>query len=236
MDNAQSTPQAPVAPTPVAAPPTNPAPVVPETPAVPGTPAPVQTTPPMPPTPETPAPAKKGSAVLIVAAVLLLLSVLGAGAYYYYTNYYSKPAATYTPMPTAYDMPSPSPSESASPSASPSGKTGKVTGTICYPSSGVPAGTITAKNTVSNKELTFDNALNMSTLSLDLEPGTYKFKYTPTGSGITGFATECTGNEPACQNNTSKRKVTIYTVSPGETTTNIKICDYYYLQGLEPDF
>lgn len=207
--------------------------------AVPQTP-PVnsQPTPSTPPAPEAP----KSNLGLILGIILLIILVLAAGGYYAYKTYFAGSYSNQpTPVPATTTTQSPTPVESASPSAqpsaSPNANSGTVTGTICYPASVIPAGSIVAKNTVTSKITSFDNAQNTASFSATLTAGTYKFRYEPSGgSGVIGYYTSCTGSEPVCQNNTVKRSSIVVTVTPGKVATGVKLCDYYYTTGMEPDF
>lgn len=215
-------------------------------------PAPTQT-PPTPPvsTPTPPTtnsgPAKK---ILLILGAIVLIILLSLGAFFAYRtfvagNQTATPKITPTIITTATPllMPTLTPISSSSPSASPiatgSGTPttgeGSIVGTLCYPSETIPAGKVVAKDISKNTTISFDNPQNNASFLITLPVGQYKLKYDP-NTGSDGYYTTCTGTEAVCQNNTTKRASIVTTVISGQSSSGVKICDYYYAAGMEPDF
>lgn len=114
---------------------------------------------------------------------------------------------------------------------------GTVTGKVCYPSEGIPAGVIRAKNVDTGEITSLDHPIDVPSFSFDLEEGVYKLRFEPGGnSTFPGYHTGCSGVEQACQDNTKQRSSIPVTVRSEKTTSEVKLCDFYYSNSLQPDF
>lgn len=114
---------------------------------------------------------------------------------------------------------------------------GTITGKVCYPSEGIPAGVIRAKNADTGEIVSLDHLIDTPTFSFSLKSGTYKLRFEPGGnSTFPGYHTGCSGVEQACQDNTKQRSSIPVTVRSGKTTSEVKLCDFYYSNSLQPDF
>lgn len=202
-----------------------------------------QSTPPVTPPPTPPAPvveAKKSSVMIPGLILVIILSLVGAGYLAFQNMQLQKQIATanlYTSSPSASPYVSPSPTTEASPSSSPSAGNGTISGTICYPASGIPAGKIEVKNMTSSEVTSFDNPASMATFSVNVPAGQYELRYIPTAyPTVIGYYTSCTGSEPACQDTKTKRSSIPVTVTASQTSQGVKLCDYYYSAGVEPSF
>ncbi len=209
------------------------------TPPPTGTPTTVNINP-APATPLTPEPVidptpKKSNTLAVVLLTFLITALLFVGGYYAYKIYYPNTSNTYV-VPSSSPYASATPYGSASPYASPGADSGKVEGKICYPSEGIPAGKVVAKNISTNELTSFDYAANTSALSVSLPAGTYYLRYEPNGQGLIGYYTNCTGSEASCQDKQTKRASIPVVVETGKTATGVSLCDYYYETGMEPTF
>lgn len=231
-------------PSPVPAPPTT-APAAAPTPTPPGSPVPAGTT------PSAPQPGKKkGINMWVVLLLIILIALLGGGAYFLAkTQLSGQPVAQMpTPIPVVKKNVTPLPSTPiASPTATITGTeaVGSVSGTLCYPSSGVPAGTIYAKNLTTGKEMTQaykGTAAGESTAyTMSLPVGMYHMKFVPTQNSTTiGYYTEystCVNSpsEPNCTG-TKTRAILPVTVTADQVTPKINLCDYYYPAATPPQY
>lgn len=108
-----------------------------------------------------------------------------------------------------------------------SNKPGTVKGELCYPSEYIPALNITLKNTATGKIYNLTTNLNDKNFEIkDLPEGKYiAYAYSTEmpdyGGGYTQ-AVPC-GLTVACTNH----ELIEFEVKSGETTENIKICDWY---------
>ena len=115
---------------------------------------------------------------------------------------------------------------------------GTVTGNLCYPSEGIPPGTIIAKN-VSTGE-TFSQKYNgtavdpSSKFSFSLSQGTYHFKF-ELGNGLSGYYNKCakTMDSVDCNPPENHDHLNVI-VNSNKTTAGISICDFYYSSDLQP--
>ncbi|CAN5326879.1 hypothetical protein BH10PAT1_BH10PAT1_5540 [soil metagenome] len=194
---------------------------------------------PMPPNPVTPIENKKKFPVVSAILGLVILILIAISGFLAYQNMklqsqvsgmkiYATPMADATPMTET----SATPSATVTPDAS---GNGSITGTICYPSSGIPAGKVNVKNTATDAVLSFENQANNSSFTVNVPVGSYKMQYLP-NSGAVGYYTGCTGSEPSCQDNTTKRSSIAVNVTADQDSSGVKLCDYYYQAGMEPDF
>jgi hypothetical protein len=186
------------------------------------------------PPPVTPLPSKKMNPLIIVIIILLII-FLGVGGFLAYKMLGGKQTvATPVPQQTILDTnPTLTP---GTPTPAPTGN-GTISGTVCYPASGIPAGKIAVKDTVTNVTTSFDNATDSAAFSVAVPAGQYKLRYEPsTAVPLFGYYTSCTGSEPSCQDTSTKRSSIVVQVTPSQDSPNVKLCDYYYGQGLEPDF
>lgn len=122
---------------------------------------------------------------------------------------------------------------------------GSVSGTLCYPASSIPAGTIYAKSLTTNKEFTqvYPGTANGggTNYSMQLPPDTYHMKFTPQQyANIVGYYTEyttCVGNPNAGDCSGQKtRNILPVKVTVGVTTEKINLCDYYYPPDSPPQY
>lgn len=121
---------------------------------------------------------------------------------------------------------------------------GTVTGKLCYPSQFLPEGTIEAKNISTNESFTQKYVGSQkggaSTYTLDLEEGTYIFRYraevTP-DTPYDGFHTKTcpTGIETTCAQ-ANKREHIQVVVKAGENVNGVDLCDFYYDTKNPPTF
>ncbi|HSW87801.1 MAG TPA: hypothetical protein VLG12_01420 [Candidatus Saccharimonadales bacterium] len=123
--------------------------------------------------------------------------------------------------------------------------TGTATGRLCYPSSLIPKGTITAKNITTNELVTQDypgtDNGGSSTYTLILKPGTYHMKYTPQAySSVIGFYTDystCVNNPSGSNCSGQKtRPLLPVTIEAGKTVQDVNLCDFYYSPDSPPTF
>ena len=113
---------------------------------------------------------------------------------------------------------------------------GTVTGKVCYPSEGIPDGIIRAKNVESQVIYSQNHPQNTGSFTMDLKSGTYKMRFEPGGTdAYPGYHTGCSGVEQYC-NETEKRSSIQISVIPGNTTKDVKLCDFYYPSSSQPDF
>ncbi|SRR5260221_3778709 len=188
---------------------------------------------------------KKGFNLWMIATFVLLAALLAGGAYYF-----GKMQGNGNPNMPIYTSPTPSsPPAAVSPTTipsptGPSANAGTVTGTLCYPASGIPAGTITAKSTTTNKEFTqsYPGTANGggTTYSLSLAPDVYHMKFTPTQyATVIGYYTDystCVGNPgPNCSGQKTRPLLPV-TVTTGATISAVNLCDYYYPPDNPPQF
>lgn len=242
-----------------------PAPVSPEPTSEPTSPTPASTPapaaiPPVPPTPvgTTPPaaqpvqpPKKSGMNMWVALLLIVLVALLGGGAYFLAkTQLSGQPVAQMpTPIPVMKKAPVtliPS-APVASPTATITGAqtVGSVSGTLCYPAGGVPAGTIYAKDTKTGKEVTQaykGTAAGESTAySMSLPVGTYHMKFVPTLNSTTiGYYTEYSTcidspSEPNCSG-TKARAILPVSVTANQVTPKVNLCDYYYPTATPPQY
>lgn len=186
-----------------------------------------------------------------------LLSLVTAAYFYGRFSYSSQPTQPTQPTqqldsePTQQEIaPTVAPiSVMAQPSNSPSSlpvQRGKLTGKLCYPSSFVPNGVIIAKNT-STQELfkqEYPGSLSGAdpVYTLDLPKGEYRVKFEAniSGSTITGFYTlyaACVDDSTLSDcSGVVTRPTKVAVVKPGETTTHVHLCDFYYPENQPPAF
>jgi hypothetical protein len=191
---------------------------------------------------------KKRVNIWMIIAIVLLLSLASLGAYVLGKNQATQqvstvPQQTTTPNPTTSGQaPTALPSIMTSPTSDTSGT---VTGKLCYPSSLIPKGTITAKN-ASTSELTtqdYPGSQNGggSSYSLSLKPGTYHLKYTPQDyPTVIGFYTDyssCVGSPtgPNCSGQKTRPVLPVVIIS-GKSVTDVNLCDFYYPPDSPPQF
>lgn len=116
-------------------------------------------------------------------------------------------------------------------------KKGTVTGNLCYPSEGIPPGTIIAKN-ISTGE-TFSQKYPGTTVypstefSFQLNPGTYHFKF-ELNDGVSGYYNKCakTMELVDCTPDENHQPLSVV-VDSNKTTTGVSICDFYFSQEQE---
>ncbi len=188
------------------------------------------------PVPDVAAP-KKNNMLLMVAVIVLLLILVAVGGFLIYKNSLAGKNGAYTPVPQA-TVAAVTPTITAISTPTPSASTnGTISGNICYPASGIPAGKIVVKDTTTNQLTSFENASNSATFSVNVPSGQYNIKYEPTAyPTVVGYYTSCTGAEPACQDTTTKRTSIPVIVTSNTDSSGVKLCDYYYTSGMEPSF
>ena len=207
---------------------------------------------PTPPPPLPPVPSHKSSGVnkWMISTVILFVVLLGIGLFVLAKTQLSNQVVTQMPTPVPENnittVPSPSENPVATPTASiTSPQMGTVSGTLCYPSSMIPAGTITAKSTTTNKEFTKayvgSQAGGGTTYAIDVAPDTYHLKFTPTQYATNvGYYTSyssCVGNPSGSDCSGQKtRPLLVATVTANGTVSNVNLCDYYYPPTTPPQF
>jgi hypothetical protein len=118
-----------------------------------------------------------------------------------------------------------------------SGTTGTVVGKVCYPSEGIPAGVIRAKNVDTGEIESLNHPMDTPTFSFNLKSGIYKLRFEPGGNSIfPGYYTSCSGAEQSCQDSKKQRFSIPVTVDSGKVTSGVKLCDFYYSDSIQPDF
>ncbi len=224
-------------PTPVAVTPMTQQPVV-------GTPDSLQQAAGVPAVPPTP---KKGISIwLVLSFIVLLFAGIGGLYFYMVNNMQSIPTVPRLAYPNKATKPTVAVNLSPSPSSTQSAVgQGSVSGTLCYPSSTIPAGTITAKDMTTNKLYTQayagSGAAGSTTYTFSLPIGMYYLKFTPTqNQTVVGYYTDyssCVGNStnPNCSGQ-KLRPLLAATVSANMTVQNINLCDYYYPTNTPPQF
>lgn len=122
---------------------------------------------------------------------------------------------------------------------------GSVSGTLCYPSSMIPSGTIYAKSLTTSKEFTesYPGTANGGGTSygMQLPPDTYHMKFTPQQyTNVVGYYTEystCVGNPSGSDCSGQKtRNILPVKVDAGGSVKNVNLCDYYYLPDSPPQY
>lgn len=175
------------------------------------------------------------SSILILIVILFVGILVGGG---YYMGKLQAQNTTPTSIPSMSSNPTMSALLQAQPTSVPLAESnvaaGTVTGILCYPSEGIPAGTIVAKRLEDKAEFTQENPPNNGQFELDLPVGTYHVKYV-VSKNLVGYYTACSGGDAAC-NDPARRSSLPVVVNADEQTTNVKICDYYYPPGKEPTF
>jgi hypothetical protein len=201
---------------------------------------------------QVPSPQKKSNFWMFIA-ILLFVALCSIGAYMFGKGQGQTTNKTivYAPQPTrsvtsTQIIVTPPISITLSPTSTPSiAMTGTVTGTLCYPSSLVPKGTITAKNITTSEIITQDYPGTPSgagtTYTLSLKPGTYHMKYAPQDyATVIGYYTDyssCVGNpENANCTGQKTRPLLPVVITAGNTTNNVNLCDYYYPPESPPVF
>lgn len=116
---------------------------------------------------------------------------------------------------------------------------GTITGKICWPSEGVPAGQVMAKELASGEITSINTTQNQSEYSMDLEVGRYvvKFANGTDENALSAYYTPCAESGSAadvCEDPES-HVLTIVDVEVGATTTEVDLCDSYYGED-EPKF
>lgn len=116
---------------------------------------------------------------------------------------------------------------------------GIVEGKICYPSEGIPAGTILAKN-IKTGEITRQNFEGVppskkDIYSISLDPGTYVFAYDIGSINYLGFYSTCAIQLTECKTTESHQLIEVNVVA-GKTISNVDLCDYYYQPDQKPNF
>lgn len=188
---------------------------------------------------------KKGVNPWMIATVVLFGVLIATGAYYFgkMQGSNSPLLPVYAPTPTLASGQSLSPTLMPSPTTA-SANTGTVTGTLCYPASGIPAGTITAKSTATSKEFTqnYPGTANGggTTYTMSLAPDTYHMKFTPTQySTVVGYYTDystCVGSPgPNCSGQKTRPLLPVV-ITSGGTVRAVNLCDYYYPPSNPPQF
>lgn len=196
--------------------------------------------------PSQPSIQKKGINPWMIISLVLFVVLVAAGAYYFgKMQAGSAPAmpSYATPSPSFQTQTSPTPSAAVSPTST-SG-TGSVSGTLCYPSSMIPQGTITAKDTASGKETTQSypgtQAGGGTTYTMQLSVGVYHMKFTSTQySTVVGYYTDystCVGNPtgPNCTGQKTRPLLPVQ-ITAGQETTKVNLCDFYYPSDNPPQF
>ena len=197
------------------------------------------------PMPEHPASApKKGMNLWLMLSLVLLVVVLAGSGYFYMLSKNKTSEVTQMLYPTKAVSPTAPVHVSPSPATTESA-TGSVSGKLCYPASGIPAGTIFAKDIKTNKEYTQEykgTAAGASTLyTFSLPDGSYHLKFVPTQYATNvGYYTEyssCVGNPvgPNCTGQKT-RAISTATVSAKMTVQNVNLCDYYYPAATPPQY
>jgi hypothetical protein len=102
---------------------------------------------------------------------------------------------------------------------------GEVTGQICYPSEFIPPLTLYFEEVSTNLVSQFDHSDGSDNYSVNLFPGTYVAYAYRTGTSIGGSYSEAVlcGLSVNCTDHT----LIEFDVLPGQTTSDIDICDYY---------
>lgn len=191
---------------------------------------------------QPPTPTKHGLNPFLILGIVVLVALVGAAAYFLGKGQIPVKQVVYTPTPTIpVEV---SPTEVASPTAMTT-QTGSVSGTLCYPGSIIPAGTIYAKDLATAKETTqaYPGTQNGggTSYTMSLTAGTYHMKFVPTQySTVIGYYTEystCVNNpsEPNCTGQKT-RAILPVTITAGQTTSKVNLCDYYYPTGAPPAY
>lgn len=206
--------------------------------------------PPLPPTPPH-AHSSSGINKWMISTIVLFLILLVIGIFVVAKIQLSNQTVSQMPTPIPQESGiTTTPSTSVTPVASPTAsitttQTGTVSGTLCYPSSMIPAGTLTAKSTTTSKEFTKSYAGSQAgagtTYSMDLTPDSYHLKFTPTQySTVIGYYTDyssCVGNPSGADCSGEKtRPLLSATVTADATVKDVNLCDYYYPQASPPQF
>lgn len=101
---------------------------------------------------------------------------------------------------------------------------GKITGNLCYPSSGIPAGKIIAKNINTKEEFTQNytgsSVSKTSYYFIPVPAGTYHVKFGE------GYYTNCDGSY-GCDIDANHKNLDVL-VNSGQTVTGVNPCDFYY--------
>jgi hypothetical protein len=106
--------------------------------------------------------------------------------------------------------------------------TGTVTGKLCYPSEGIPASPITAKDLQSGRLFTQSypgtSAGGKNNYTFELPEGNYHLKYDDSG-----YYDACAKDmsNATCSSDSSHTQTLVNVVS-GRVTQNIDLCDFYY--------
>lgn len=196
-----------------------------------------------------PIPVKKNINPWMIISLVLFVVLVAAAAYYFgkmQGNGVSlMPSASVSPT---SPMTQASLTLSVSPTAAPwTNATGQgtVSGILCYPASLIPAGTITAKDTTTSKEITQTYAGTQAgggtTYTMQLPSGTYHMKFTPTAySTVVGYYTDyssCIGNPSGanCSGQKTRPLLDVQIASQG-TVGSVNLCDYYYPSDNPPKF
>ncbi|HBP51475.1 MAG: hypothetical protein US68_C0008G0010 [Candidatus Shapirobacteria bacterium GW2011_GWE1_38_10] len=115
---------------------------------------------------------------------------------------------------------------------------GTVTGNLCYPSEGIPPGTIVAKNISTGETFTqkYDGTAvdPSSKFSFPLSPGIYHFKFEVGSGGSAGYYNKCakTMTSADCTPDENHQHLDVL-VESDQTTSEISLCDFYYTSDQE---
>lgn len=162
-----------------------------------------------------------------ILLVIIALALVGSVSYFFGVKSIGE---SVSPVITA--SPSVLPSIAASPATVPTSKEseGTVTGKLCFPSEGIPPGTIVAKNTISketfNQKYAGTEAGAGSTYEFKLPTGTYHIKFQLSGSA--GYYNECAKNPTfdVCSGDSSHTHLKVE-VLENQTVKNVDLCDFY---------
>lgn len=163
--------------------------------------------------------------------LLIIFSLIGVATVAYIFGVKSSgpdksptPTAMFTTPPSA----EPTLNPTTTPSATDAAKKGTVTGKICFPSEGIPPGTLTAKNTTTKQSVTQAYPGNLSNYSFDLNPGTYHIKF-EVDSNLVGFYTACAKNptNDVCKEDSNHTHLDVV-VNSNQITNGVDLCDFYW--------
>jgi hypothetical protein len=116
--------------------------------------------------------------------------------------------------------------------ANPSPATATIMGQLCYPSEGIPAMTVYAREVNTNQTYTLDTVENQADYSIQVPaPGTY-IMFAWVGGSIGGSYSQAVpcGLQAACTDHTPIQLA----MAAGGTMTGADICDYYGPEGSVP--
>lgn len=132
------------------------------------------------------------------------------------------------PTPTATAVVAPEPTATSLPE--PATGPGTVSGRSCYPSSQPPPLTLHLQNTTTAEEIMLDLAQGETDFSVEVPPGDYTAYAATVGTEVTGGYSQAAacGLAPEC----ADHSLLPFTVSAGQTTAGIELCDWYEMPGV----